>query len=307
MEEIVINFDWTYDDFVKTATELTQRKDKVSYTGIYLSYHEKFVWMQFIQGFGGNWYDSENLELNLTEGNSLKGINNMFSLLNKDIANGSGTNTDKVAAMSLAFCCQPQRNGTYFLTKEEINSNPGNYAFELAKENKLLVLPLPSFPEGNTGASNTDFIHGFAILSNSKKKDISIDFVKFSQTVEGQRILNKYYGGIPTNIDAQKEDFWKTGTLTGINADNVLKGIEYDKRDDFFDAYYDSTDMYNSILRSRVMFSAILFKKFENINKGDENGLSEEGIELLKLLEKKVSITMKLAERGKGKYKFIQT
>ncbi len=289
--------DWTYDDFVKTAAELTQRKDKVSYTGIYLPYHEKFVWMQFIQGFGGNWYDSENLKLNLTEGNSLKGINNMFSLFNKDIAKGNGVNTDKVAAMSLAFGCQPQRNGTYFLTEEETNSNPGNYALELAKENKLLVLPLPSFPEGNTGASNTDFIHGFAILSKSKKKDISIDFVKFSQTVEGQRILNKYYGGIPTNIDAQKEDFWKTGTLTGINADNVLKGIEYDKRDDFFDAYYDSIDMYNNILRSRVMFSAVLYNKFESIDKGDENGLSEEGIELLKLLEKKVSLTMKLADR----------
>lgn len=225
----------------------------------------------------------------------------MFSLLNKGQAKANGFNVkksaDSYAGMSFAFACQPERDGIYNLSDYEKERIVNYRVEELIKQNKLLVLPLPAFPSGDVGTVNTDFTHGFAVTASGKKKDLAACFAMFSQGIQGQRILNKYYGGIPTNIKAQQEDFWKKGTLSGVNADNVLIGIEHDERDDFFDAFYDSQNMYEEVLRTRASFSAVLYNKFESIKKGNENGISDEAIKQLELLEKRISLTMQLAER----------
>ncbi len=294
---------WTYEDFVKTAEALTQRKNSRSYTGVYLPYHQAFVWMQFVRGFGGEWFDKENLDLVLTKGKSFEGLSNMFLLLNGGYAQANGFNArdswNAKCGMSFAFASQPERNGMYFLPEEEMMRNPAYYAEELAKENKLLILPLPKFPEGNVGASNTDFIHGFALVDSSKKKNLAAKVIEFSLSVEGQRILNKYYGGIPSNVDAQKEDFWKVGVFASEeNAENVLLGMEHDRRDDFFDSLHDSRNLFEENIRLRTMFSRVLFRDLERLNnKGTKDRVGDEVVDALKLLERQASITVRLAER----------
>jgi ABC-type glycerol-3-phosphate transport system substrate-binding protein len=294
---------WTYEDFVETVEALTQKKNSKSYTGVYLPYHQAFVWMQFVRGFGGEWFDEDNLDLVLTQGKSFEGLSSMFMLLNRGYAQANGfdakNSLNAKCGMSFAFASQPDRNGMYFLSEEELMRNPANYAEELAKDNNLLILPLPKFPEGDVGASNTDFIHGFAMVDSSKKKNLAAKLIGFSQSVEGQKILNKYYGGIPSNVDAQKEDFWKVGVFASqANAENALMGIEHDRRDDFFEALHDSKDLFEENIRLRAMFSRVLFRDLERLNnKGTKDRVGDAVVDALKQLERQSSITIKLAER----------
>lgn len=263
--------DWDYGAFIALVKQLTYSDDTGRRTGIYLNYHQPYIWKLFVKGFGGDWYDKENDRIVLSAGKSYTGFVEMFDLLEEGYARGYGFNSNgsnrSDSAMSIAFACQPERNITYIASYEEIKANPGSNACHLLEEGKLVMLPLPAFDNGNVGVLNTAFIQGFAVSSQSGNPDAAASFALFGAAQEGQKALISYYGGIPANKTLWRQDFWKKGLLSGENSEIVLMHIDSDIRDDYADAFMTKADSYNGVLRTRTLFAALFYRDYGNSKK----------------------------------------
>ena len=62
------------------------------------------------------------------------------------------------------------------------------------------------------------------------------------------------------------DDFWKKG-LQGEFAENILYGIENDKRNDFIELYEYTEDPYYYALRTRVFYTCYMNRDYEKIQK----------------------------------------
>jgi ABC-type glycerol-3-phosphate transport system substrate-binding protein len=260
--------DWTYDEFKQLVHDLTFSEKGNRYTGVYLNHHQMNVWRLFAEGFGGSMYNSDAKMIELSKGKAVEGLSEMFLFLEDGYAKGLGFNTKgsdrSNSAMSIAFAFQPQRNGRYLLSDEEFRSNPATKS--LVDKDNIVILPLPEFPEGRIGTTNADFCIGFAVNKSAKNKDNAARLAKFALTEQGQKILNKYYGGIPANKSTWNDDYWKKG-LQGDFVENILYGIENDKRNDFFELYVETEDPYYYALRTRVFYTCYMNRDYERIQK----------------------------------------
>lgn len=263
--------DWTYEDFTRLVSQLTFVGEDGRYTGLYLAYHQAFVWKLFVRGAGGDWFDSELNQIVLTEGKTYEGFRMMFSMLESGTARGKDFNQNGSAAsesaMAIAFACQPERDGVYQESLERMEANPAKNTEALMEEGNLVMLPLPVFPAGEVGISNTAFCKGFAVSIDSGQKEAAAAFALFSLTLPGQQILNQYFGGIPVNRRAFSLDFWKKGLLAGSNADTVLIRIDADERDDFLEAFESARYLYDGVLRTRTLFASLLYRDYATVQK----------------------------------------
>lgn len=258
--------DWDYATFQKTVESLTFVTNTQRYTGLYLAYNQSFVWKLFVQGAGGEYFDPEAKKVSLTEGKTYEGFKTMFSMLEAGTARGMGFNQKNSArsdsAMAIAFACQPERDGIYVESMDRIEANPAKNAEALMAEGNLLMLPLPAFPAGNVGVSNTAFCRGFGVDASTENREAAAAFALFALTVEGQKAMTTYFGGIPVNKTAWEMDFWKIGLLAGENADTVLLNIDCDQRDDFMELFENSRSLYDGVLRVRTIFASILYRDY---------------------------------------------
>lgn len=258
--------DWDYAAFTRTVESLTFVTNTQRYTGIYLAYNQAFVWKIFARGMGGDYYDAESKTVTLTEGKVYDGFKAMFSMLEAGSARGMGFNQKNSArsdsAMAIAFACQPERDGVYVESMDRIEANPAKNAEALMAEGNLIMLPLPTFPAGSVGVSNTAFCRGFGVDAETDTPTAAAALALFSLTSEGQEALIAYFGGIPVCKAAWEQDFWKVGLLSGENAETVLINIECDERDDFKELFENSRTLYDGVLRVRTLFASILYRDY---------------------------------------------
>ena len=263
--------DWDYAAFTRTVESLTFVTNTQRYTGIYLAYNQAFVWKLFARGYGGDYYDSESKTVTLTEGKVYDGFKAMFSMLEAGSARGMGFNQKNSArsdsAMAIAFACQPERDGVYVESMDRIEANPAKNAERLQAEGNLVMLPLPAFPAGNVGVSNTAFCRGFGVDAETKNPEAATALALFALTPEGQEALISYFGGIPTSKAAIEMDFWKVGLLAGENAETVLLNIDCDERDDFTEIFENCRTLYDGVLRTRTLFASILYRDYTEAEK----------------------------------------
>ncbi len=263
--------DWTYEDFTKLVGQLTFTGKDGRYTGLYLAYHQAFVWKLFVRGTGGEWFDPAQGKAVLTEGKVYEGFRTMFSMLENGTARGKDFNQNGSAvsksAMAIAFACQPERDGVYVESLARMEANPAKNAEALMAGENLIMLPLPFFSSGAVGVSNTAFCKGFAVSVDSGQKEAAAAFALFALTLPGQQTLNQYFGGIPVNRRAFVSDFWKKGLLAGSNADTVLLRIDADERDDFLEAFEGAKYLYKGVLRTRTLFASLLYRDYAAVQK----------------------------------------
>jgi ABC-type glycerol-3-phosphate transport system substrate-binding protein len=164
--------------------------------------------------------------------------------------------------MAIAFACQPERDGVYVESLDRIQANPAKNAETLMAEGNLVMLPLPAFPAGNVGVSNTAFCRGFGVDDSTENAEAAAALALFALTAEGQEALIAYFGGIPVSKSAMEMDFWRVGLLAGENAETVLLNIECDERDDFMEVFENARTLYDGVLRTRTLFASILYRDY---------------------------------------------
>ena len=263
--------EWDYAAFAQTVESLTFVTNTQRYTGIYLAYNQAFVWKIFTRGMGGSYYDAESKTVTLTEGKVYEGFQAMFSMLEAGSARGMGFNQKNSArsdsAMAIAFACQPERDGVYVESLDRIQANPAKNAEALMAEGNLIMLPLPTFPAGSVGVSNTAFCRGFGVDAETNNPTAAAALALFAFAPAGQEALIADFGGIPTGKAAIEKDFWRVGLLSGENAETVLINIECDERDDFTEIFENCRTLYDGVLRTRTLFASILYRDYTEAEK----------------------------------------
>lgn len=264
---------WTYSEFEQMLEQLRFKDGKQRYCGVYMPYYMPYVWQYYCDMFGGGWQNGS--ELTMDSGASYDALMKMLDVYQDGLARSykiTQKGSDKaICAMSMTFACMPWKNGVTDAKSEDLRANPGTNTDVLSANGTLRLLPLPSGADGKyAGSVNTEFVKGFAVLSSSDKKENAAKFAVFAGSREGQRILNEYYGGIPTNKTLWKDDFWKKGLLKGENADAVLIGIESDTRDDFTAVLSGDSDIFYKNIRLRTIFSAFMIREFGASNASDK-------------------------------------
>ncbi|MBO4325856.1 MAG: carbohydrate ABC transporter substrate-binding protein [Clostridia bacterium] len=253
---------WNLSSFEGISELLTERRDGVPWSGVYMPYYMNSVWQYYCSLLAGSYLVDG--YFNFSADNAVgQAIERMYSMYTHNYAYSPKLSTsDRCCAMCFTYACAPGRNNFSFETQKKIDYNPGKRTEELVSEGNLLLLPLPSSDDGKrTGVANTDFIKGFAVPKSSSKQNMAGKFAAFSLTEEGQKILVKHYGGIPANRNMWGNDFWRTGVFSGDNADRALIGVDEGIRDDFTAALKGDNDIYNKNIRMRTVFSAVMVRE----------------------------------------------
>lgn len=269
----VPNASWTYEDFKNIIKEATD--SKIEYeeysgsVGVHLPFSKTYVWKYFYENIGDGWYNEKHARVNFVGENNLKVMEEVLGLYKKVaksyVMTNPGTVTDKgITAMAWVNACQPAYDDYRTLSDELNYSLLGRRVDSVAEKGNLVLLPLPAVNGVNMSYANTDFIRGFGISKyiNEDKIENAMKLIEFSQTVEGNKALHDYYGGIPSNDALWAEDYWKTGCFSGSNADNVLKGIENDSRDDYADILKGDAAVYEKNVRLRAIAAGYIMQDF---------------------------------------------
>lgn len=273
--------DWTYEDFKETAQNTTRRyfdyKEYKNILGVHLPIGKAYVWKYFYDNLGDEWHnDSFRVEFNTDK--NLKVMEDVLDLCKKNGKCYSMTLKSSAlfyaeTAMAWVNACQPEYDDYRIISDEVSDSLVGRRAKQLAANGNLVLLPLPSVNGTNMSYSNTEFIKGIGIsayISHSKMEN-AVKLVQFAQTYKGNSALNSYYGGIPSNESLWGEEYWKKGCLQGENADNVLIGIENDKRDDYADILIKDEAIYEKNLRLRAISAGLLLQEFRETQRNIKN------------------------------------
>ncbi len=267
--------EWTYDEFVEISKKLSSKDTNENYIGVHLPLSKSYVWKYHFEQLGNGWY-SENGIVNFDSDKNKDVIKNIFNLYkNKNAKCYSYTEAttplwEAPVAMSWINAYQPEYDDYRVISEKAAQSLIGRRIDEIAAKENLILLPLPRNGENESYSySNTDFIDGFAIsrfIPENRIED-SLKFIEFSQTLEGNSILNSYYSGIPANKDLVSEDYWRKGYITGDNAESLLVGIESDKRDDYAELLKGDFYVFEKNLRMRSIASEYLNVEFKNSKK----------------------------------------
>ena len=226
------------------------------------------------EDLGDGWYNEKHARVNFVGENNLKVMEEVLGLYKKVaksyVMTNPGTVTDKgITAMAWVNACQSAYDDYGTLSDELNYSLLGRRVDSVAEKGNLVLLPLPAVNGVNMSYANTDFIRGFGISKyiNEDKIENAMKLIEFSQTVEGNKALHDYYGGIPSNDALWAEDYWKTGCFSGSNADNVLKGIENDGRDDYADILKGDAAVYEKNVRLRAIAAGYIMQDFRKSTK----------------------------------------
>ena len=265
------NVDWTYEDFAdlkEKGSGMFKNDDGLNefVVGTHMPFSLTFVWRYFVNKAAGSWY-SESGTVSIASNEAQNGWRELNTLYQTNKAKSFfGSDRYTVYAksiMSWNYAAQPSRGDNVHLPEETLDTIPAYRVDTLLESNSLLVLPLPSANGKQYSFANTDFIHGLSVSSyiDKDKIDNAVKLIDFANSLEGNRILNKYYGGIPANKTLWKDSFWRTGVFAGENGDNALVGIENDQRDDYVDIFKGDVAVYEKNLRARCIMAYYLTQK----------------------------------------------
>lgn len=223
-----------YEQYEDLIVRLTRTEEDGSrYVGVYMPYYMPYVWMMYCRGFGGE--PVSNGKMTLASGKNYEALSRMFTVLDYGYARsfwfsayGSDTAT---CALAVANATTPTYDGRLVVNDDYVLSNPARNADALLESGDLVMLSLPSFDGQYRGTSNSKRTYGFAVVSDTARREEAVRLVRYALSDEGQRLILPVYGGIPVNKAVWNEDFWRVGYLSCRGSDSVLCGIEQDRPD----------------------------------------------------------------------------
>ncbi|MBQ5761466.1 MAG: carbohydrate ABC transporter substrate-binding protein [Clostridia bacterium] len=272
---------WTYEEFAaltQSASVMYENDDGMDelLIGTYMPISQSFVWKYFVNKAAESWYSEEGT-VKFSSEEAQEGWRELNVLYrtkqaNSFFANGRDSAYTK-SVMSWNYAAQPTRGDNVHLPEEAFKTNPAYRADELVANDNLLLLPLPAVNGNRYSFANTDYIHGLSISSyiDKDKMDSAMKLIEFANSLEGNSILNRYYGGIPANKALWEESFWRTGVFAGENGDNALVGIENDVRDDYVDLFKGDVAVYEKNLRARCIMAYYLTQKYPSSGRSNES------------------------------------
>ena len=194
--------DWTWENFVNDyGPQVTKTNEDGTFeqVAMYLQLDWGPIYVPFMEGWGGKWYDTINKRVNLySDDRVVQGIGEMFSAVDKGILYPYGSSeTDKYRGL---------RNSDYvfrFMVYPHLYGMGTEYD-RLGVNWDIATFPMFPIPKVGTGSS------GFGVYNRTKRPDTAAAFALFFFTEEGQKAYNGQTGGsVPLMRTLANDDFWR--------------------------------------------------------------------------------------------------
>lgn len=194
---------WTWEDFlIDYAPKLTKLDDDgKTYTQLAMNLPLEYdpIYIPFLEGWGGQWYDEVNKKINLySDPQVLAGVQAMMDAV-KDGYLYPSQKSDTSAYKNLSPQNYVFRHMVY----------PG--LFQLGTSYDRLgiewdIASFPHFPSPKVGTGSS----GYGVYNRTKRPDTAAAFALFFFTEEGQKAFNGQTGGsVPLMKSLADDDFWR--------------------------------------------------------------------------------------------------
>lgn len=198
-------WDWdTFKDYCKQLT--TEDGSDKQQVGSRLRLGYAPLYMAWLEGWGGKWYDSENKTTSFkSDANILKAVNEMVDFVK------SNTVSYNAVTGSAVVPTQSQRDfsgyNAVFYDTEYPNFASGGRTYD-SQGKDWDVVSMPAFPTPKVGVGCT----GFGVYNQTKNPDAAAALCLSLYTEDGQKAYNGQAGGSVPNVKVLAEaDFWRVG------------------------------------------------------------------------------------------------
>lgn len=219
--------EWTWDTFKDYCERLTKVEDDVTtQVGASMRFGYSPIWIPFVEGFGGKWYDTANKKITFTSDEDvIDGIQEMVDVVESgtvvfnptgeihsaDITKeglpvyGTLDPTSQIVFQDIQFPLMASKGKTY-----EDNDIEWD------------VVSFPALPTHRVGTGAS----GFAVFKRNTNPDAAAALCLSLYTEEGQLAYNGQEGGSVPNVKTLAEDdFWRVPFADKATGDD---GIYYD-------------------------------------------------------------------------------
>lgn len=206
---------WTWETFKQYCAALTTFDEEadVQTVGCRMRLGYAPIYIPFLEGFGGKWYDKENKKVSFnSDPNVLRGVNEMVDFVASNCCKyfavdtaGTGARAIKDTPSQNSFTSYNDATQVVFRDTEfpSFATNGKEY------DSKVIdwdVVSMPSFPTPKVGTGAT----GFAVFNGTRNRDAAAALCLSLYTDEGQRAYNGQEGGSVPNVKSLAEDyFWR--------------------------------------------------------------------------------------------------
>ena len=236
LKEAGITFDNTratsWDDFKTICRQVTVTGDdgKILRAGFSLRLWWDVIWQMFFRGFGGEWVDSVNHRITITDSAEvMRGIQEMYDGVMEGWLYPLGQNLSGSVAEKFSEIPNDDSNFTkvaflYFMSFTYLDSFGQMYD---TADTDWDFCPFPAFPNHTVSAGAT----GYSVYNRTSNPDTAAALALYFLTENGQRAYHSQMGGdVPLLKSLAEEDFWRN------------KSYQWpDKNYDVFVSYTDNT------------------------------------------------------------------
>ncbi|MBQ7444951.1 MAG: extracellular solute-binding protein [Clostridia bacterium] len=209
--ELEAENEWTWDTFKDYCVQLTTQEEDadVKTVGCSLRLGYAPIYIPFLEGWGGSWYDKENKKVNfVSDENVLEGVKAMEELvrMNCCVYNAAGgAGAIKETADQKAFSGYNTESNVVFNDTEFPSFASAGRTYE-EKGIDWDIVSMPRFPTHKVGTGAT----GFAVFNGTRNADAAAALCLSLYTEEGQRAYNGQEGGSVPNVRTLADaSFWR--------------------------------------------------------------------------------------------------
>ncbi|MBP1587315.1 MAG: extracellular solute-binding protein [Clostridia bacterium] len=213
--ELEASNEWTWDKFKEYCSALTTLDEEadVQTVGCQMRLGYAPLYIPFLEGFGGKWYDKENKKVAFnSDPNVLQGVNEMVNFVASNVCKyiavdtaGTTANAIKDTPSQNSFSSYNSATQVVFRDTEfpSFASNGKEYNSKVIDWDVVSMPHLPT-PKVGTGAT------GFAVFNGTRNADAAAALCLSLYTEDGQRAYNGQEGGSVPNVKSLAEDyFWR--------------------------------------------------------------------------------------------------
>jgi ABC-type glycerol-3-phosphate transport system substrate-binding protein len=221
--------EWTWDTFKDYCERLTKIEDDVTtQVGASMRFGYSPIWIPFVEGFGGKWYDTANKKITFTsDENVIKGIQEMVDVVESGtvVFNPTGeihSNDVNKEGLPVYGTFDPTSQIVFQDIQFPLMASKGKTYEDSDFEWDVVSFPaLPTHRVG-TGAS------GFAVFKRNTNADAAAALCLSLYTEEGQLAYNGQEGGSVPNVKTLAEDtFWRV-PFADVSSSDDGSGIYYE-------------------------------------------------------------------------------
>ncbi len=202
---------WTWDTFKEYCARLTTQEEDADVPTVGCSMRLGYgpVFIPFLEGWGGRWYDKENKRVNfISDSKVLEGVKEMISLVQSNVCKynaAGGGGSIKETADQRSFGSYNDYNQVVFADIEFPSFGAVGKNYE-EKGIDWDVVSLPAFPTHKVGTGAT----GFAVFNGTRNPEAAAALCLSLYTEEGQRAYNGQEGGSVPNVRSLADaSFWR--------------------------------------------------------------------------------------------------